>query len=98
MSLLFAFAYVKHFWSQTERDKCSAGTAMLGVAVALLAALLLPVDVFLVSYMKNDDGTFKVSIFLFRKMITVVLALVKFLISCVSLLQSYYFTEIEKKK
>lgn len=61
MTLIFSFFYVKHLWCQNERDKCSAGTSTLGMTVALLAALLLPVDVFLVSYMKNPDGTFKVS-------------------------------------
>lgn len=59
VTLLISFLYVKHFSSQNERDKCSTGTATLGITLALLASLLLPVDVFLVSYMKNSDGSFK---------------------------------------
>ena len=39
---------------------CSATlTSILGVTVALLLAALAPVDIFLVSFMKNANGTFK---------------------------------------
>lgn len=35
-------------------------TAIFALAVALITSALLPVDIFLVSYMKNPNGTFKV--------------------------------------
>lgn len=35
-------------------------TAIFALAVALITSALLPVDIFLVSYMKNQNGTFKV--------------------------------------
>ena len=35
-------------------------TAILGLTVALLTCAMIPVDIFLVSSMKNGDGTFKV--------------------------------------
>ncbi|XP_032626229.1 lysosomal cobalamin transport escort protein LMBD1 isoform X1 [Chelonoidis abingdonii] len=34
-------------------------TAILALAIALITSALLPVDIFLVSYMKNQNGTFK---------------------------------------
>lgn len=39
-------------------------TAIFALAVALISSALLPVDIFLVSYMKNQNGTFKVWTFL----------------------------------
>lgn len=41
-------------------------TAIFALAVALISSALLPVDIFLVSYMKNQNGTFKVWTF-FKK-------------------------------
>ncbi|KAF8792892.1 putative lysosomal cobalamin transporter like protein [Argiope bruennichi] len=51
--------YVRKFWNRSEREKCSAVVAIIGISIALLSAFLLPVDVFLVSFMKNSDGSFK---------------------------------------
>ena len=49
-------------YSFPQDSACSATlTSILGVTVALLLAALAPVDIFLVSFMKNADGTFKVS-------------------------------------
>ncbi|KAG8199265.1 hypothetical protein JTE90_003688 [Oedothorax gibbosus] len=60
LSLLFSSLYVRHFWNRGERrDGYSACISMIGISIALLSASLLPVDVFLVSFMKNDDGSFK---------------------------------------
>ncbi|GBL86202.1 putative lysosomal cobalamin transporter [Araneus ventricosus] len=59
LSILFSVVYVKKFWCRSERDKCSAVIAVIGISIALLSAFLLPVDVFLVSFMKNSDGSFK---------------------------------------
>ncbi|GFV46461.1 probable lysosomal cobalamin transporter [Trichonephila clavipes] len=59
LSILFSSLYVKRFRCRSERDKCSSMIVTIGISIALLSASLLPVDVFLVSYMKNSDGTFK---------------------------------------
>ncbi|GIY50611.1 lysosomal cobalamin transport escort protein LMBD1 [Caerostris darwini] len=59
LSILFSALYVKKFWYKSERDSCSAIIAIVGISFALLSACLLPVDVFLVSFMKNSDGSFK---------------------------------------
>ncbi|GFS36963.1 probable lysosomal cobalamin transporter [Trichonephila inaurata madagascariensis] len=59
LSILFSTLYVKRFRCRSERDRCSSMIVTIGISIALLSASLLPVDVFLVSYMKNSDGTFK---------------------------------------
>ena len=48
------------YQSKHESELVSSLTAMLGLAVALVTCALMPVDIFLVSFMKNNDGTFKV--------------------------------------
>uniref|UniRef100_A0A8B9ZIH2 Lysosomal cobalamin transport escort protein LMBD1 n=1 Tax=Anas platyrhynchos TaxID=8839 RepID=A0A8B9ZIH2_ANAPL len=42
-----------------ESEVISTITAIFALAVALISSALLPVDIFLVSYMKNQNGTFK---------------------------------------
>ncbi|GFT66303.1 probable lysosomal cobalamin transporter [Nephila pilipes] len=59
LSILFSSLYVKRFRCRSERDRCSSIIATVGISIALLSASLLPVDVFLVSFMKNPDGAFK---------------------------------------
>jgi len=43
----------------TERAPGSSVIAVLGLSLALITSLLVPVDVFLVSFMKNSDGSWK---------------------------------------
>lgn len=38
-------------------------TAIFSLAVTLLTLALVPIDIFVVSYMKHDDGTYRVSIY-----------------------------------
>ncbi|XP_013783878.1 probable lysosomal cobalamin transporter isoform X1 [Limulus polyphemus] len=58
-TLLFSFLYVRFFHSRYDSDRSTTVTSILALSVTLLTSLLLPVDVFLASYMKNSDGTFK---------------------------------------
>ena len=46
--------------SKYDSELSSTVTAILALSVTLLTSDLVPVDIFLVSYMKNSDGTFKV--------------------------------------
>uniref|UniRef100_A0A8C0K5J4 Lysosomal cobalamin transport escort protein LMBD1 n=1 Tax=Canis lupus dingo TaxID=286419 RepID=A0A8C0K5J4_CANLU len=47
------------YQSQRESEVVSTITAIFSLAIALITSALLPVDIFLVSYMKNQNGTFK---------------------------------------
>ena len=42
-----------------DKSPGSSAIAVLGLTLALMTSLLVPVDVFLVSYMKNSDGSWK---------------------------------------
>ena len=61
VSLVFSVLYV--IWYRSDRPHHKAhGTstiAVLGLFTTLLTTALVPVDVFLVSFMKNNDGTWK---------------------------------------
>ncbi|GAB1284850.1 Lysosomal cobalamin transport escort protein LMBD1 [Apodemus speciosus] len=57
--LAFCWVYVRKYQSQRESEVVSTVTAIFSLAVALITSALLPVDIFLVSYMKNQNGTFK---------------------------------------
>ncbi|NWV71934.1 LMBD1 protein, partial [Malurus elegans] len=58
--LIFSWVYVRKYQSRRESEVISTITAIFALAVALITSALLPVDIFLVSYMKNQNGTFKV--------------------------------------
>uniref|UniRef100_F7FD35 Lysosomal cobalamin transport escort protein LMBD1 n=1 Tax=Monodelphis domestica TaxID=13616 RepID=F7FD35_MONDO len=57
--LIFCWVYVRKYQSQRESEVVSTITAIFSLAIALITSALLPVDIFLVSYMKNQNGTFK---------------------------------------
>lgn len=57
--LLFSFVYIHCHQHRTDGNVCSTIMAFLGLAVALATCALVPVDIFLVSFMKNSDGQFK---------------------------------------
>uniref|UniRef100_A0A8V0XCR5 Lysosomal cobalamin transport escort protein LMBD1 n=1 Tax=Gallus gallus TaxID=9031 RepID=A0A8V0XCR5_CHICK len=57
--LIFSWVYVRKYQSRRESEVISTVTAIFALAVALISSALLPVDIFLVSYMKNQNGTFK---------------------------------------
>ena len=60
LTLLFSAFYIRYYMSKYDSELSSTVTAILALSVTLLTSDLVPVDIFLVSYMKNSDGTFKV--------------------------------------
>ena len=60
LTLLFSAFYIRYYMSKYDKELSSTLTAILALSVTLLTSDLVPVDIFLVSYMKNSDGTFKV--------------------------------------
>ncbi|XP_062864960.1 lysosomal cobalamin transport escort protein LMBD1 [Trichomycterus rosablanca] len=57
--LVFCWIYVRRYQSRQESEVVSTITAMCALAVALITSALLPVDIFLVSFMKSPNGTYK---------------------------------------
>ncbi|KAG8540818.1 hypothetical protein GDO81_018491, partial [Engystomops pustulosus] len=55
----FCWVYIRKYQSCQESEAVSTITAIFSLAIALIATALLPVDIFLVSFMKNENGTFK---------------------------------------
>jgi hypothetical protein len=58
--IFFSFIYIRFFQSKYESELSSTIVSILALAVALFTSALVPVDIFLVSYMKYSNGTFKV--------------------------------------
>lgn len=52
--------------SKYDSTVSSTITGVIALSVTLLTTALVPVDVFLVSFMKNSDGTFKVLVAYFK--------------------------------
>ena len=61
LTFIFSWIYVRLFQHHELSKVVSTLTAIFGLFITLLTTALVPVDVFLVSYMKNSDGTFKVT-------------------------------------
>jgi len=61
LALLFSVLYVLWYRSLRPADKSPGAStiSVLGLFISLITSLLVPVDVFLISYMKNADGTWK---------------------------------------
>uniref|UniRef100_A0A8C4Q3W1 Lysosomal cobalamin transport escort protein LMBD1 n=1 Tax=Eptatretus burgeri TaxID=7764 RepID=A0A8C4Q3W1_EPTBU len=57
--LAFSWFYIRYYQSWHESEMCSTITAILCLSLALMTAALFPVDIFLVSYMKNSNGKYK---------------------------------------
>uniref|UniRef100_A0A3Q2T068 Lysosomal cobalamin transport escort protein LMBD1 n=1 Tax=Fundulus heteroclitus TaxID=8078 RepID=A0A3Q2T068_FUNHE len=57
--LAFCWIYIRKFQSRQDSEVVSTITAICALAIALITSALLPVDIFLVSYMKNPNGTYK---------------------------------------
>uniref|UniRef100_A0A8C5A166 Lysosomal cobalamin transport escort protein LMBD1 n=1 Tax=Gadus morhua TaxID=8049 RepID=A0A8C5A166_GADMO len=58
--LAFCWFYIRKYQSRQESEAVSTITAICALAIALITTALLPVDIFLVSFMKNPNGTYKV--------------------------------------
>ena len=59
LTLIFAWVYIRLFQHNELSEVSSSLVAVLGLFVVLLTTAVVPVDVFLVSYMKTPNGTFK---------------------------------------
>uniref|UniRef100_A0A7N8X8G6 Lysosomal cobalamin transport escort protein LMBD1 n=1 Tax=Mastacembelus armatus TaxID=205130 RepID=A0A7N8X8G6_9TELE len=57
--LAFCWIYIRKFQSRQESEVISTITAICALAIALITSALLPVDIFLVSFMKYPNGTYK---------------------------------------
>ncbi|XP_064624509.1 probable lysosomal cobalamin transporter [Lineus longissimus] len=57
--LFFSFIYIRYFQSKYDSELSSTIVSIFALAVALFTSALVPVDIFLVSFMKNRNGTFK---------------------------------------
>ncbi|KAL4237090.1 putative lysosomal cobalamin transporter [Mactra antiquata] len=57
--LIFSSIYIKYFMTRRESEWSTTLTAISALSITLMTTALIPVDVFLVSFMKNSDGTFK---------------------------------------
>uniref|UniRef100_A0A3Q1AYA8 Lysosomal cobalamin transport escort protein LMBD1 n=1 Tax=Amphiprion ocellaris TaxID=80972 RepID=A0A3Q1AYA8_AMPOC len=57
--LAFCWIYIRKFQSRQESEVVSTITAICALAIALITSALLPVDIFLVSFMKYPNGTYK---------------------------------------
>ncbi|XP_060772461.1 lysosomal cobalamin transport escort protein LMBD1 isoform X3 [Neoarius graeffei] len=57
--LAFCWFYIRNYQSRQESEVISTITAICALAIALITSALLPVDIFLVSFMKYQNGTYK---------------------------------------
>lgn len=57
--LIFSWFYIRFYQDHAQSEVSSTLTAIVALSVTLLTVALVPVDIFLVSYMKNDDGSWK---------------------------------------
>ncbi|TSP25438.1 putative lysosomal cobalamin transporter [Bagarius yarrelli] len=57
--LAFCWVYIRKYQSRQESEVISTITAICALAIALITSALLPVDIFLVSFMKYQNGTYK---------------------------------------
>lgn len=57
--VLFSIYYVRKYTNPNETDRGTTITAVSSLIVALLTCSILPIDIFIVSTMKNADGSFK---------------------------------------
>ncbi|KAI5087909.1 putative lysosomal cobalamin transporter, partial [Silurus meridionalis] len=57
--LAFCWIYIRNYQSRQESEVISTITAICALAIALITSALLPVDIFLVSFMKYQNGTYK---------------------------------------
>jgi len=58
VSFIFSASYIKYFQHTRERECSSTMVAIFALMVSLITIALVPVDIFLVSSLKQEDGTF----------------------------------------
>lgn len=59
VTILFSGIYIRYFQSKYDNEISSTITAILGLTIVILTSLLIPIDIFFVSFMKNSNGTYK---------------------------------------
>ncbi|XP_020623548.1 probable lysosomal cobalamin transporter [Orbicella faveolata] len=59
LTFIFSWFYIRFYQDHAQSEVSSTLTGILALAITLLTIALVPVDIFLVSYMKNSDGTWK---------------------------------------
>ncbi|KXJ15975.1 probable lysosomal cobalamin transporter [Exaiptasia diaphana] len=59
MTLIFSWFYIRYYQDNSLSEVSSTITAIIALVIALLTSALVPVDIFLVSFMKNNDGSWK---------------------------------------
>jgi len=59
LTFIFSWVYIRLFQHHDSSKVASTLGSIIGLFITLLTIALVPVDVFLVSYMKNPDGSFK---------------------------------------
>ncbi|KAK6180086.1 hypothetical protein SNE40_012298 [Patella caerulea] len=57
--LIFSASYIRYYMSKYDSELSSTLAAIFALAVALFTTALIPVDIFLVSYMKNSNGDYE---------------------------------------
>ncbi|XP_028406355.1 probable lysosomal cobalamin transporter [Dendronephthya gigantea] len=56
---VFSWIYVRYYQDHLESELSTTITSIIALTITLVTSALVPLDIFLVSYMKNTDGTFK---------------------------------------
>ncbi|KAL9980898.1 hypothetical protein ACROYT_G009538 [Oculina patagonica] len=59
LTFIFSWFYIRFYQDHAQSEVSSTLTGIVALAITLLTIALVPVDIFLVSYMKNADGTWK---------------------------------------
>lgn len=56
---VFSWVYIRYYQDHSESEVSTTVTAIIALTITLVTSAIVPVDIFLVSYMKNNDGSFK---------------------------------------
>ncbi|KAJ7373804.1 putative lysosomal cobalamin transporter [Desmophyllum pertusum] len=59
LTFIFSWFYIRFYQDHAQSEVSSTLTGIVALAITLLTTALVPVDIFLVSYMKDADGTWK---------------------------------------
>ncbi|RWS17352.1 putative lysosomal cobalamin transporter-like protein, partial [Dinothrombium tinctorium] len=59
LTALFSFLYLRRYKNPYDCDASSFVTSVIGLAIVLITSALTPIDIFIISYMKYPNGTWK---------------------------------------
>lgn len=57
---VFSWIYIRYYQDHYESEMSTTITAIVALTITLITSAMVPFDIFIVSYMKNSDGSFKV--------------------------------------